>query len=104
MAFLKNNSYIILVFIICIVFTMMGVAKYGKEQTYGEIVITEGDTLWGLAVRHADNESKEEWIEKVKQLNDLSSDTIQMGESLLLPTIERAEKQLLDVQLASDDQ
>lgn len=103
MTFVKNNSYIVLIFILCIAFTIMGVAKYGKEQAYNEIVITEGDTLWGLASLHADNESKDEWIKKVKQLNDLSSDTIRIGENLRLPKTERAEQHFPNVQLASDN-
>lgn len=43
---------------------------------YKSIEIQEGDTLWGIAKRYSGGESIPEYIEKVKELNGLSSDDI----------------------------
>jgi LysM repeat protein len=69
------------------VFAIIGVRKYEKEQTVTKITITEGDTLWGLAYDHSENMSTEKWIKEVIKLNDLSSATIKKGEDLLLPAV-----------------
>ena len=88
MTYLKNNSYIILFFIICVSFTIIGVNKLTKEQTYMEITVSEGDSLWALAHHHnAENRPVNEWIEEVMKLNDLSTATIQIGTELRLPTM-----------------
>lgn len=43
---------------------------------YKSIEIQEGDTLWGIAEQYSAGESIPEYIEKVKELNGLSSDDI----------------------------
>ncbi|MFS0574141.1 LysM peptidoglycan-binding domain-containing protein [Sporosarcina sp. 179-K 3D1 HS] len=89
MAFIKNNSYILLIFVICISATLIGTYKLAKEQAYTEVTITEGDTLWGLASLYAsDNMTKEQWIREVITMNDLSDTTIIKGDTLRMPVEE----------------
>jgi len=87
MTFIKKNSYVVLIIVLCTVFAIIGVSKYEIEQTVTKITITEGDTLWGLAYLHSENMSTDKWIKEVIKLNDLSSATIKKGEDLLLPAV-----------------
>lgn len=86
MTFIKKNSYGLLIIVLCMGFAIIGVSKYEEEQTVTKIIITEGDTLWGLANHHSENMSTDRWIKEVIKLNDLPSATIIKGEGLLLPT------------------
>ncbi|NYF24316.1 LysM peptidoglycan-binding domain-containing protein [Sporosarcina sp. JAI121] len=100
MTFIKNNSYVLFIIILCMCFATIGAGKYGKEQAVTKIIITEGDTLWGLAYHHSEEMPAEQWIKEVMKLNDLSSATIKIGEDLLLPaarTIKDDETQLAGV-------
>lgn len=103
MTFIKNNSYIILLIFLCMGFAIIGVTKSVKEQTVTEITVMEGDTLWGLALHHAENNSREQWMKEVMRLNNLTTATINMGENLLLPTVRTVEEPQIITQLAGDD-
>lgn len=85
MNFIKNNSYLLVVLVLCIAFAFIGVSKYSKEQAYSEITITEGDTLWELAYHYSGKESPGKWVTNVMKINNLPSSTIRSGDSLLLP-------------------
>ncbi|KAA0966436.1 LysM peptidoglycan-binding domain-containing protein [Sporosarcina sp. ANT_H38] len=92
MNFIKNNSYVVLIIVLCMGFAIIGSSKYGNEQTVTKITISEGDTLWGLANHHSENMSADKWIKEVIKLNDLPSATIKKGEDLLLPAVRAVEK------------
>ncbi|WP_318615325.1 hypothetical protein [Sporosarcina sp. YIM B06819] len=102
MSFIKNNSYILLLIILCMGFSIIGITKSSKAQHMTEITIMEGDTLWGLALHHAEDMSKEQWMKEVMRLNDLETATIKTGEDLLLPTKPTVENQKI-IQLAGDN-
>lgn len=103
MTFIKNNSYIILLIVLCMGFALIGVTKSVKEQMVTEITVMEGDTLWGLALQHAETSSKDQWMKEVMRLNNLTTVTINTGEDLLLPVIRTVEEPQLLTQLAGDD-
>jgi LysM repeat protein len=87
MNFIKKNSYVLLIIVLCMGFAIIGVNKYEKAQATTKITITEGDTLWGLANHHSKTMSADKWIKEVIKLNDLPSATIKIGEDLLLPAV-----------------
>ncbi len=97
MTFIKKNSYVLLIIVLCMGFAIIGVNKYEKDQVTTKITITEGDTLWGLANHHSKNMSADKWVKEVIKLNDLSSATIKKGEDLLLPTERKTNTQLAGV-------
>lgn len=103
MTFIKNNSYILLLIFLCMGFALIGVTKSVKEQMVTEITVMEGDTLWALALHHAENSSKDQWMQEVMRLNNLTTVTIKTGEDLLLPVIQTVEEPQLLTQLAGDD-
>lgn len=49
------------------------------------VVITSGDTIWGLAEQYAGEADLESWIVEFAKLNQLSSSALEPGQSLLLP-------------------
>ena len=87
MTFIKNNSYLLLIMVLCISFAFIGTKKLENDVVFEEITVSEGDTLWGLSVHYAENMPTEKWIKKVMKLNNLSSATIQMGVELKMPLI-----------------
>ena len=56
-------------------------------KQYTSITIYPGDSLWSIAVEHADGHysSTQEYIDEVKQINHLTSDTINAFEHLIVP-------------------
>ncbi|CAM3072055.1 hypothetical protein FITA111629_01885 [Filibacter tadaridae] len=85
MTFIKNNSYIVLIFVLSIGFAIIGVNKHDNDPSYPAITVNDGDTLWELAQHHADDMPSERWIEEVVKLNNLSTVKIKKGEDLRLP-------------------
>lgn len=55
---------------------------------YKSISVEAGDSLWGYAVKYADRDfyaSYDIYIEEVIRINALSDDSIQSGQSIILP-------------------
>ncbi len=55
---------------------------------YKSVEIMPGDTLWAIAEEYSDTEnyaSTVEYIEEVKRMNSLKSNTIQAGSYLIVP-------------------
>ncbi|WP_153731362.1 cell division suppressor protein YneA [Sporosarcina obsidiansis] len=85
MKILKENLYFVVLLLICISFAAYQLDKLSEEDAYMEIIIDEGDTLWGLAANYSEGTPPYHWIEQVKTLNDLQTDQIISGELLRLP-------------------
>lgn len=55
------------------------------NKCYKSIIIEHGDSLWDIAKEHCtDNTSVQEYVEELKTLNALTSETIHAGEYLLV--------------------
>lgn len=85
MKFLKENYYFIVLLIVFLSVAAYQLDKLSEEDNYLEIVINDGDTLWGLANNYSDGTPAHHWIEQVKSLNELQTDQINSGELLRLP-------------------
>ena len=55
------------------------------SNSFVEITITDGDTLWGLAQNYSEKDHPKKWIAKVMELNDMQSTMIKSGDTLKLP-------------------
>ena len=57
-----------------------------QYKYYKSIVIEEGDSLWSIAKEYQPNEyvSTQDYINEIKQLNGLASETIHAGQHLLV--------------------
>lgn len=53
---------------------------------YKSIVIKEGDTLWSIAKEYRTDESSstEEYVQELREINNLTSDTIHAGQHLVI--------------------
>ena len=85
MKLLKENAFFIILFAVCVSFAWFQLDNLSPEEEYVEVIVSEGDSLWNLAENYTDDKRAEQWILEVKQLNGLSSDRVQSGESLRLP-------------------
>ncbi|MFV0555819.1 MAG: LysM peptidoglycan-binding domain-containing protein [Lactovum sp.] len=65
---------------------------------YSMYTIVEGDSLWKIALQHQVS------IEQIKNLNNLSSDTIHVNQTLKIPTNKKQEAEIpkIDLDLSSD--
>lgn len=86
MQMIKNNSYLLLVVVLCIIFTVVGIKKMEQEVAYQHLIVAEGDTLWDYSIQYANNVPSDKWIKEIIKLNNLSSTTIQVGDELRIPT------------------
>lgn len=55
-----------------------------RIKYYKSIVIQGGETLWSIANEYKGDESTHEYIEELKELNDIQSDTIHQGQHLVV--------------------
>lgn len=81
----KKYGYILLIVFLCTAFTIAGVVKESKRNTFIEITVNNGDTLWGLAQDFSENKRTNRWIDEVMVLNNLQTPMIKTGEKLKLP-------------------
>ena len=57
-----------------------------QYKYYKSIVIEDGDTLWNIAREYASSQmTTKECVQEMKELNQLSSETIQEGRHLVVP-------------------
>lgn len=68
-----------------------GKSKASEEDTvfkyYTSIEIEQGDTLWSIACEYMSSEydSIQDYIDEVKELNQLGPDDIHVGQYLMIP-------------------
>lgn len=105
MTFIQKYGFILLIVFLCTAFTIIGVMKEAKSasDSFVEITISEGDTLWGMAQAHSEKEHPKKWIAKVMELNDMQSTTIKSGETLKLPKVEPVSPDSMMTELAGED-
>lgn len=53
--------------------------------SYDEVVVSEGDTIWSIALNLGGNVDKN--IYEIKKINNLNSSIIYVGQELLVPCI-----------------
>ncbi len=86
MNWFKNNPFISLllgVILSCTLFFV--VTANGQEESHNEIFIKDGDTLWTLSDRYRGNTPKQDWISEVMLANNLNTQMIHSGDSLVIP-------------------
>lgn len=90
---MKKKSVVIVTLVVVLCFVMFFTARKSRiyaEDTptlyYKEYMVQNNDTLWSLAGEYKwDGCSTKEYIELVKQINNLSNDVINYGEYIILP-------------------
>src|SRR5690348_13274269 len=61
-------------------------ARGGVEPDYTTVVVQPGDTLWSIASAHYPNDDVRVRVDDIEQANGLDGPTIEVGQTLLLPT------------------
>lgn len=94
-----RKNFLLTIMTICFVITFsfsvnsfLSNAKTESEQIsykyYKSITISHGDSLWSISQKYMDDEhyaSVKDYINEVKQLNSLKSDSISYGENIIVP-------------------
>lgn len=85
MTWLKENNYITVFFIFSLfVITVVALTDEKVEQ-YEQVEVEHGDTLWSLADQYRGKMSVQDWIAFVKEENQLSNETIIIGQQIKVP-------------------
>lgn len=54
--------------------------------TYRQVTVDSNDTLWSIAAEYTDDSADiRDAIDEIKEINDISSDDLQVGDSLFVP-------------------
>lgn len=89
----RRGRVTLLVLFIALAFTVLTVFG-GQSAATGEagtpvdtrtVVVGEGDTLWGIASEVAEPGEVREMIHHIRELNALSSESLQRGQELAVP-------------------
>jgi LysM repeat protein len=83
----KNYSYVILLMGLAIVMGTVGLLKVGADESYHQVTVQEGDSLWNIAEELSEehNMSTKGLVEWVSEKNNLATDIIKPGDTLILP-------------------
>ncbi|MFS0688013.1 LysM peptidoglycan-binding domain-containing protein [Sporosarcina sp. 179-K 8C2 HS] len=105
MTFIQKYGFILLIVFLCTAFTIVGVMREAKSasNSFVEVTIAEGDTLWGLAQDYSNNDHPKKWIARVMELNDMQSTTIKSGERLILPKVDPVFPDSMMTELAGEE-
>jgi len=57
----------------------------GTASGLPTVVVEQGDTLWGIATRHAPDRDPVATMAEIRRLNDLRGSRIETGQELVLP-------------------
>lgn len=86
MKFIKNNSYLLLAIVLCVIFTLIGNEKLKNDSiVYENVVVAEGDTLWSYSLKYANDVPTDKWIQEIVKVNNLTSIHIRAGEEIKIP-------------------
>ena len=63
----------------------LALMNYSAVERGESVVVQAGDTLWSVAVSVPEAPSVSAAMEDIKELNDLRSDVLNVGQGLILP-------------------
>lgn len=87
MTIIRQNTYLILLFALIMVFTFYVISTHNTTSVQtSQVEIEEGDTLWTLAETFSGNTPHHEWIEEIMKENNLTTAKIIAGQSLKIPS------------------
>ncbi|MGF2615786.1 LysM peptidoglycan-binding domain-containing protein [Rossellomorea vietnamensis] len=98
----RNYSYVILLMGLAFVMSSIALIKVGTGETYQEVTVKEGDSLWTIAQELSEEHdmSTQAMVEWVSHKNNLATDIIKPGESLIIPGGESIQLENGDYELA----
>ncbi|TYS16165.1 LysM peptidoglycan-binding domain-containing protein [Rossellomorea vietnamensis] len=99
----RNYSYVILLMGLAVAMSSIALIKLGAGEAQQEITVKEGDSLWKIAQELSEDYdmSTQAIVEWVTQKNNLATDIIKPGESLIIPGGNRVLLNNADYELAS---
>ncbi|SET23109.1 cell division suppressor protein YneA [Anaerobranca gottschalkii] len=63
-------------------------SNYSKTTIqYFNITVTEGDTLWSISEKYRGDIEQENFINMIKQINNLHHNVIRVGQNLKIPEL-----------------
>jgi cell division protein YceG involved in septum cleavage len=89
----KNYSYVILLMGLALITSLIALMKVESTLSYQKVTVQEGDSLWTISEELSKEHdlSTKQVMEWVSEKNNLATDIIMPGDSLIIP----AEKSIL---------
>ncbi|RIW28749.1 LysM peptidoglycan-binding domain-containing protein [Bacillus salacetis] len=99
----KNYSYVILLMGLVVVMGAVALINAGGTDSYHQVTVQEGDSLWTIAAELSDDYdmSTNDLVEWVSEKNNLATDIIKPGDSLIVPGGEELHITDNNIELAS---
>ncbi|MDP4092764.1 MAG: LysM peptidoglycan-binding domain-containing protein [Bacillota bacterium] len=86
---LKNKkrfcTFIIILTVLAITVFTAGISYGYKDTPNQKVVVSSGDTLWGIAEKYNQGSDIRETVYEIKKLNKLESSDIYIGQKLIVP-------------------
>jgi LysM repeat protein len=84
----RNYSYVILLMGLALITSFIALMKVETTESYQKVIVQEGDSLWTISQELTDENglSTKEVMEWVSEKNNLATDIIMPGDSLIIPT------------------
>ncbi len=74
------------ILLICTVMAMIGIpATSASNGDYVAVTVSTGDSLWGIVSKMYPDENIRKVVDEVKEINNLESSCIAVGDTLLIP-------------------
>lgn len=65
----------------------MATGEAGERPATEVVVVNEGDTLWGIASSVAEEGEVRSMVHEIRELNDLDSSVVALGQKLHVPVL-----------------
>lgn len=88
MNWVKNNYFLALFLGLNLIFmTTMVISHTITTEEDSHIKIEQGDSLWALATKYGIEDSREEWVSQVIEMNNLYDTSIKAGDVIVVPKV-----------------
>jgi sensor histidine kinase regulating citrate/malate metabolism len=86
----KKRFFGFIMFVCIIVFTLIYTqsAMGFKEQQYQSVAVNSGDTLWSIAQKYNKGSNIRQYINEIKEINNLDSSLICDNSTIIIPVDE----------------
>ncbi|WP_421384800.1 cell division suppressor protein YneA [Bacillus salacetis] len=83
----RNYSYVILLMGLAVIMGFLSLMKVDTGESYQTVTVKEGDSLWVIAEELSDGHtmSTKDLVKWVSEKNNLATDIIKPGDSLIIP-------------------
>ncbi|MFS0782157.1 LysM peptidoglycan-binding domain-containing protein [Bacillus sp. 1P06AnD] len=95
--FIRKHSFSLLFFVVILLFSVVYFVMLNVKgnQSYIEIEVSSGDTLWGIAERYNDQQMEiPDFIAYIEQTNKMNGEVLKAGDVIKVPVMKKQKENL----------